>query len=128
MRFLPKTSTPRSFDELGGIALLSILKNMYMNALRGLLDRYPVPPSRERVLTVGFASALSVSHIVKPLRILLMKGSLWRGVHDVCILSVDVRAASDNVSPKLVHDMLKDWGVHNHLVCAILGEMKGMML
>jgi hypothetical protein len=119
---IPKKFVPQAdLDKWRGIALCSSLLKWYEMALWIVLDRCirPLPD-----WIVGFRPGRQVLDIAAGIATALGKAQEWN--RPLVVVSVDVRAAFDNVTVELLGEVLADRGAPPVLVFAAIRELANL--
>ena len=127
--YLAKTVHPTTFKDFRGISLLSVLSKWYMGGLMEFMGDWMSTscPNRWRSLMVfGFEPGHSPEQVQTCLGLLLQKGVEWSQQMPVYVLSGDVLAAFDHLTPQAVQEAMRYWEVPHDLQPAMVSESRGL--
>ena len=126
MVFLPKCRTAKALDECRGIALLDVMSKWYTASLVLLARATGRTPHRLKGCAdfhFGFKPGHHVGLITEGLRLVLGRSHEWKDEVPLFLFSGDVKAAFDDLSPAVIHEVVVgDWGSSSDRCCYLAGD------
>lgn len=112
-------SKPGAWEHFRGICLLNVMPMLYMAGVVYLTRRWAeqhLGSSWTASLLFGSEAYCRCEDLLMCLQALLPSGSEWPSQRPVAIASTDIRQAFDYVSPRIVAECLRVWGLPATLV------------